>query len=579
MRPRLRSVGVVGSLLGLAVALGSVVVVRAPGADAAGPRPNIVFVLADDLDRSEMAFMPEVQALVADKGVTFDRYFVSNSLCCPSRVTTLRGQYAHNTGVLSNSGVDGGFPRAHERGIEHETVATRLHDVGYRTGLFGKYLNGYPHTVGRHYVPPGWDEWASPVAGDPYSEYDYTLNHNGILRGYARAPEDYGTNVYVRLAQRFIRRSVKGGRPFFVYLAVFAPHEPATPAPADLGRFSGARAPRTPAYDQADVSSMPSPIRDLPRFTPDEQAAIDRLFERRIESLQAVDRGVADLLATLRVMGVLDDTYVVFTSDNGFHLGQHRLPAGKGMPYDTDVNVPLVVRGPGVPAGQHVAAMATNVDLAPTFATIGGAPPWRSWDGRSLLPLLRHPHRVPPRWRRTVLLEHWVERVAPHAPRPPGGVPEPGDLDQDDARLHPTSILPSRPGRSPLSDRTILGVLGRIPDYVGVRTDRYLYVEYVNGDRELYDLTTDPDEMRNLAGTDPVLEGRLAERIAALRSCRRGACRAADRADVSRQAATDALAVGPGGCEGHDGTRRTCSRWLATNSARSAARSSSVIRR
>lgn len=495
--------------------------------------PNILFVLADDLDVGEMATMPEVAALLARHGVTFDDYFVSDSLCCPSRTTTLRGQYAHNTGVLNNGGARGGFKRAYQLGLERHTIATRLHRAGYRTGLFGKYLNGYPHPAGPRYVPPGWSEWASPVTGDPYSEYDYTLNHDGRLESHGHAPEDYGTDVSMGLARRFVERAVAHDRPFFAYVSVFAPHEPATPAPADVDRFGGATAPRTPSFDQADVTGMPVLVQNLPRFTGEETAEIDRLYQRRIESLQAVDRGVADLVGTLRALGRLRNTYVVFASDNGFHLGQHRLPAGKEMPYDTDVHVPLVVRGPGVPEGAYVDAMANNADLAPTFAAMAGAGRSARWDGRSLLPVLRRPAHAAS-GRRVELVEHWALTRPGETTEmpPPGTVLEPDDIDQADPALHPTALEGHGHGGPPvLSDHTLYGRLVKIPDYAGVRTRRYLYVEYLNGDRELYDLAADPDEMHNLAGTRPEVESVLAGELADLRSCRAAGCRRADRRD------------------------------------------------
>ena len=517
-----------GVALTVLAAFATFPVVHTAAAHAVGTRRrNILFVLTDDLDTSEMSALPEVNALVAKPGATFDDNYVSDSLCCPSRTSLLRGQFAHNTGVHSNGGANGGFDTAFRLGVEADTIATRLQADGYRTGLFGKYLNGYPGTPGRDYIPPGWSEWASPVDGHPYTEYDYTLNRDEAFPAFGATPRDYGTDVYLRMATRFVQRSVRAGQPFFAYLSVFAPHEPATPAPADVDRFAGAHAPRTPSYDQDDVSAMPVYIRDLPKFTADESAAIDRLYQRRLESLQAVDRGVANLVATLRSLHALHDTYVVFTSDNGFHLGQHRLPAGKETPYDTDIRVPLAIRGPGIHAHTRVDAMTANTDLAPTFAAMAKATPNPEWDGRSLLGLALDD--APPRAsaRNAQLVEHWTETPTDR-PLPPG-VFEPPDVDQSDPRLHPTSM--SRPEL--LSDHTIYGRLVKIPDYAGVRTRQYLYVEYVNGDRELYDVTADPDEMHNLAGTQPELEAQLSNLVAALRSCRGATCRALERSDPS----------------------------------------------
>ena len=283
----------------------------------------------------------------ATAGTTFDQYLVSNSLCCPSRTTTLRGQYAHNTGVWTNGGENGGFERAHANGIEQDTVATRLHHGGYTTSLVGKYLNGYPNGAEADDVPPGWDNWASAVYGNPYSEYGYVLNENQAYHVYQHRPQDYGTDVYVGLTDRFIRGASREHRPFFAYLSVYTPHQPATPARVDRRKFRHARAPHTPSFNQADVSHVPGYVRDLPQFSPAESHAINVVYRKRIRSLQALDRGVARLVHTLRATKQLANTYIVFASDNGFHLGQHRMPAGKQTPYETDIHVPLLVRGPG----------------------------------------------------------------------------------------------------------------------------------------------------------------------------------------------------------------------------------------
>jgi N-acetylglucosamine-6-sulfatase len=497
------------------------------GAGARRRHPNILFVLTDDLDDDELRWMPFTRHLVGDAGVTFDHYFVSNSLCCPSRVTTLRGQYAHNTGVWTNGGTNGGFEAARERGIERDTVATRLFAAGYRTALVGKYLNGYPNTVPPSYVPLGWSTWVSPVAGHPYGEYRYLLNDNLRFEGHGATPRDYGTDVYVRRTQHFIRTSVRMRQPFFAYLALYAPHQPATPAPQDVEKFPRARVPRDAAYNQVDVRAMPRFVRDLPRFNRGERAAIDELYRLRLRSLQAVDRGLRALVHTLRVTHQLDNTYVVFTSDNGFHLGQHRLPAGKQTAYDTDIHAPLLVRGPGIPHGSRVTRLTGNLDLAPTFETMVGLRPPSFTDGRSLLPLAQG-HAPTRPWRSAYLIEHRNETgVSAPSARPRSLPLEPADPDQAGlARRHP---WPRAHGH--LLEPRDKGVLTRhapIPDYDAVRTADHLYVEYANGDRELYDTRRDPHEVHNLAGAQPRLERSLAARIRRLQHCAGRDCRVAD---------------------------------------------------
>jgi N-acetylglucosamine-6-sulfatase len=503
----------------VAIVVISLVGLHAPaGATTPHQRRNILFVLTDDLDAAEMKYLPHVRALIGAQGTTFDDYFVSNSLCCPSRTTTLRGQYAHNTGVWTNGGANGGFERAYSSGVEQDTIATRLHHAGYTTSLTGKYLNGYPNGAPPNYVPPGWDNWASAVYGRPYHEYDYVLNQNQHYHEYQHRRRDYGTDVYVGLTDQFVRRAAHEHQPFFAYLSVYAPHQPATPAGQDRRKFPRARAPHTPSFDQADVSRTPSFVRDLPQFSPEERAAINHLYRKRIRSLQAVDRGVVRLVDTLRATKQLDNTYIVFASDNGFHLGQHRMPAGKQTAYEPDIHVPLIVRGPGVRAGAHVGQLAGNTDLAPTFAAMGATRAASFTDGRSLLPLLEGAR--PAHWRNSYLVEHRIEAGTTRPARDvPGRNPtlEPPDPDQS----RPDGTARHRQIR----DAMLLNRGAEIPDYDAIRTSHFLAVRYANGDRELYDLRTDPDEIDNLAGTRPALERTLDHRITQLRRCGGNGCR------------------------------------------------------
>jgi arylsulfatase A-like enzyme len=475
-------------------------------------KPNVLFILTDDLDLAEISTMPHLEQLLVDQGVSFSDYFASVSLCCPSRATTLRGQYSHNTGVETNGGTNGGFETAHRLGIESSTIATWLHADGYRTALIGKYLNGYPNGVPQTYIPPGWDEWDSAVAGNPYSQFNYTLNSNGTLVKYGAAPTDYGTDVYVKKAQDFITRSAKDHKPFFTYLAVYAPHQPATPAPRDADAFPGAQAPRIPAYNALDVSGKPQFIQQLPLMGPAVQLRTDNLYRRRLQSLQAVDLGISHLVDTLRTTGQLDNTYLVFTSDNGFHLGQFRMPAGKQTAYDFDVHLPLIVRGPGIPKKTTAHQLTGNIDLAPTFAAMAGVTPPAFVDGRSFLPIAKDPS-TDTTWRTSYLVEHWKEddtgATVGKAPQ------EPGDLDQTQAPRARRSAAANNP----------------IPEYHAVRTGRYLYVEYVTGERELYDVIADPDQLHNIVTTaDPALVQQLAAQVKSLESCKASSCRSAEDA-------------------------------------------------
>jgi arylsulfatase A-like enzyme len=446
-------------------------------------RPNIVFILTDDEDVGLHAAMPKTKALLHDLGTTFENYFVTYSLCCPSRATTLRGQYPHNTGVRGNLPPEGGFATFRALGRDTSTIATWLQAAGYRTAMFGKYLNGYQPAEG---VPPGWTEWY--VGGNAYRGYDYALNENGAVVSYGSAPTDFLVDVLARKTADFIRRSDQ--RPFFAYVAPYTPHGPATAAPRHDALFTDAELPRSPAFDEADVSDKPRAVRGRPPLRPRMIARLEALHRRRLRSLQSVDDLVDSVVSALRQTGQLDRTYIIYTSDNGFHLGEHRLLQGKNTAYEPDIRVPFVVRGPGVPAARRRSDIVLNNDLAPTFAAMTGvdAPDWV--DGRSVLPLLRE---RPAQWHRAAFL---VERR--------GGLDaqaEPGDADD----------------------------LRGANSFYAIRTREHTFVLHANGERELYDLRRDPHQLENLAGrADAVLEQRLADWLKALVNCRGVSCRAAE---------------------------------------------------
>jgi arylsulfatase A-like enzyme len=352
-------------------------------------KPNVVLILTDDLNVTQYldtSRFPKVDSLLVDEGTTFSNYFVTDSLCCPSRSSILRGQYVHNHDVRSNKPPLGGFEKFHTNGDESSTIATWLHEAGYRTGLLGKYLNGYPNGAEETFVPPGWDVWASPVRSGGYSGYNYRLNENGTIVPYGANPPDYMTDVLSRKSGEFIQQSAD--KPFFLYVAPFVPHSPATPAPRHADTFPDVQAPRTASFNQADMSAEPQWLRERPLLNDQQIASIDALYRKQLQSMLAVDDLIEHVVDTLRRTGQLDNTYVALTSDNGFHLGQHRLPQGKITAFDEDIRVPLVVRGPGVPSGKRVDDFAGNVDLAPTFAELGDAKAPSFVDGRSLAPAM-----------------------------------------------------------------------------------------------------------------------------------------------------------------------------------------------
>lgn len=495
------------------------------------PRPNFILVLTDDLDAETVGSLSRLRSLLTDQGTTFTNAFVNVALCCPSRATLLRGQYAHNTGVLTNHPPNGGFETFHRLGHEGSTVATWLRTAGYRTALLGKYLNGYPKGVDPSYVPPGWDEWRSPVAGSPYSEYDYQLNENGRIVTYGHRPEDYLGDVLAARANEFIRRAAAEGQPFFIYLPVYAPHGPATPAPRHENEFAGATAPRPPSFDEQDVGDKPEWLRSRRALDAEAVAQIDERYRERLRSMLAVEDLVEGLIRTLESTGQLANTYLIFSSDNGFHLGQHRQASGKQSPYEEDIKVPLIVRGPGVPAGRIVDHLVGNIDLAPTLADLAGAATPDFVDGRSLVPLLRAAAPPADGWRQTFLIEHGVntrraDRRPPPADAALQGRPRSGTGGEAPATEAQASQRRPRRGavRADGPRRRV-----ELPEYQALRTPDHVYVEYVTGERELYDLRADPYQLESLhTSADPALVAQLAARLDVLRRCGGSTCRAAD---------------------------------------------------
>jgi len=228
-------------------------------------KPNIVFILADDMRKDDLKYMPKTRSLLKAKGMGFQNAFVSDAICCPARATIMRGQYAHNTHVWTNGGSTGGWEAYKKNGNEQDNVATRLKAAGYRTGLFGKYLNGYQITTGR---PPGWDRWFAH--GKDINYYDYTINDDGTTRHYGSRSADYETDVVAKHAKAFIGTSASAGVPFFAYVAPYAPHTArrqgsSVPAPRDRHAYDGLKAPRPPSFNERDVSDKPRWIRKLPR--------------------------------------------------------------------------------------------------------------------------------------------------------------------------------------------------------------------------------------------------------------------------------------------------------------------------
>jgi arylsulfatase A-like enzyme len=467
----------------------------APSAGA--QQPNFVFVLTDDMSSDLLPYMRHVQAMQRE-GTSFDRYVVTDSLCCPSRASILTGRYPHSTDVRANVPPFGGFEVFHIV-EEWSTFATSLQQAGYRTALFGKYMNGYTPNRRvdgvRGFVPAGWSQWAGIGTGDRYFDYKLLVKPlDGPPRvvRYGKRPSDYATDVIARHGRRFIADAVRDRVPFMVELSVFAPHSPYIPAPRDAHKFPGLQAPRGPTFNEPQLEGAPSWLAKG-RLGERMIADLDATFRKRAQAMQAVDRMVGSIRAQLARLGAARNTYIVFTSDNGFHTGQRRMRPGKQTFWDHDIRVPLVVVGPGVPAAATVSALAANVDLRPTFQELAGAPIGARVEGRSLAPFLRG--QPPPSWRTVTSIEHLGPNWAD------------GDPDRQRVRQ------------------------GNPPSYTALRFDDALYVEYLAGNPpEYYDIAADPHEQRNIyPSLSPERRAELSALMARMLSCSGGpSCHAAD---------------------------------------------------
>jgi arylsulfatase A-like enzyme len=406
----------------------------------AARRLNVVLILSDDENLDGATVMHNVHNLLARHGVTFSNYHVTTSECGPSRATTLLGQYSHHTGVVDNFGSYGHFD-------DVSTLPVWLHDAGYDTALVGKYLNDYT-LEGHNVTPPGWNDWQVMDSVPEERYYDYTLDENGSLVHYGHATADYSTSVLTRKATSFIRHASK---PFFLYFAPVAPHLPAIPAKQDQGRLENIAPIDSPAFDERNISDKPWRAWHAKLLKAAATLYENHVRERQLESLYALDRSVEQIVATLKQRHVLDRTVIVYTSDNGFLWGEHRL-GGKLWPYEESTHVPLVVRTPWRTTNGTVShAAVLNVDLASTISALAGVTPRIPQDGDSFVPLL---HGRDVGWRSSYVIEYL--------------------------------------GRNQLK-------VGGPPPYEAVHTARYLYVEYRRGWRELYDLRRDPWELRNVA--------------------------------------------------------------------------------
>jgi N-acetylglucosamine-6-sulfatase len=446
-------------------------------AGAAQAKPNIIVILTDDQEVSLVQQMPNLKSLIISQGATFAQAFYNDPLCCPSRATMLTGRYAQNTKTFS---AHGEFVKA---GMESRTIAVQLQAGGYRTGLIGKYLNSYPKPKPTGYVPPGWEHWLA-TSGQGY--YNYRMfDEKGRTRIYGSETDEYQTDVLAREAHEFLDSALDSSRPYFLWLSLHAPHVPNIPADLHKSLLPNLKAPQPPSFNETDVSDKPGYIRSRARFSKATLLGLDGEYRERARSLLAVDELIKSIIDRLKADKSLENTYLVFASDNGWVAGPHRMAGGKGVPYEESILMPLYVRGPGIAAGSKLDHLVGNVDLAPTIAEWAGVTLPAPIDGRSLAPLLKAGAPKPESWRQSF----------------------------------------------PLFFKE--GTAGNWPGWRGVRTRRHAYVEYDNGETELYDMAADPYQLTSLHMTAPAkLRASLAELTAKLAACAGDSCRTVEDAAI-----------------------------------------------
>jgi arylsulfatase A-like enzyme len=501
-------------------------------AHGAPPERNVVFILTDDMTASELSAMPNVQSLLAAQGTSFSEAYVSFPLCCPSRATMMSGLYMHNHGVHGNFPPNGSWLRF----IPHESddLPVWVHDDGYHTVHIGKYMNGYPGGTPTIPAPPsesfpvpdGWDEWYGKVSEDALY-FNYQLIEKtgpGVvphITFYGDQPADYQTDVFTDRAVNFVNDKAVADQPFWLNLWFNSPHGPFDPAPRDLFKLTGTSLPKLDAFNEKDITDKPRWFRKQAkkRLTKKQVVLIDNERRRQEEQLASVDQAVGKLVQGLKDKGILDDTYIIFSSDNGFFRGEHRIATGKYLPYDPASRVPLIITGPGIPAGGVSSELVWNGDITQTILQIASGSQDNSLDGRSFLPFAENPAL---RSTRPVLLE---------------GDTGPGGTGAESAQ---SSSARAREARVGVAGKRGVKNLEQEPDaiksatntnsapaYRSIRTDRYEYTLYANGQTELYDMIRDPAQLHSLAADPRYRDVRkwLYAALVPLSSCAGAPCR------------------------------------------------------
>ncbi|CAH1783660.1 unnamed protein product, partial [Owenia fusiformis] len=476
-------------------------------------KPNIIFILTDDQDIEIGGTIPIVKTkqLIGDAGITFQNMFVDSPLCCPSRSSILTGRYIHNHNAVNNSINGNCSSPAWQAGAEKKAFSVYLKEQQYTTFFAGKYLNQYGKKAagGPAHVPPGWDWWNGLVGNSRY--YNYKLSVNGTKENHKDDYKtDYLTDVIHRRGIEFLQLQNNDGtnadaKPFFMMLSTPACHAPFTPAPQYSGKFNDTKAPRNGSFNVYGKDKHWLLRAAKHPLSKTSLEYIDGAYRNRWRTLLSVDDIVENVINVLKERKLLENTYIFFSSDNGFHLGQFSLPNDKRQMYDFDIRVPLYVRGPGIKPGQKKNQLIGNIDLAPTFIALANGTVPSEMDGQSFVPLLDSSSS---KWRNDFLIEHQGEY---------GGDSRCPDLKDDNVdNCYPDCVCEDAKNNT----------------YTCVRTLSFntnlVYCQFSDSESfvEVYDLKKDPYQLNNLAKTiDPKLLAKQNQRLIQLSVCQGDSCR------------------------------------------------------
>jgi len=416
-------------------------------------RPNIILILTDDQPAFTLKDMPFIREKILPNSVNFENGFATTPLCCPSRTSILTGQYVHNHKVYTNKAPNGGATIFDDQ----TSISIQMQQAGYKTGYIGKYLNEYDQLAPKGKVAAGWDVWS--VLLDKTAEYlyyfNYSMSENGVVVEYPKKKFNFSTDVITKQAIDFIDSEKES--PFFLLVGYYNPHSPYIPAPRHKETFRNGSGwiwedYNPPNQNEKDISDKPKYLRELRPYSIEE---LETGHKQILRSLLSVDEGVQSIVQALEKLELDKNTVVIYLSDNGITIGEHRFGLDKNCPYEECIKTPFFVYSPDKFTGRLDTHLVANIDIAPTVLDLAGVSPTSKIDGLSMVPMLENPTAT---WREEILIEHW-----------------------------------------PTVDGTEEGIGSIIPQFSGIRTSNWKYIEYETGETELYNLESDPYELENIA--------------------------------------------------------------------------------